>query len=234
MEPIMNNITTGEKIYEFQGQMYTKEQYEMILDRWGLRDASYIVSKIKEKLQGLNVRVPYIEKHMILPIVEEMYCNEDGFFSDKHRYDFICKHWSSLEDGYVLERLAFYMEQYRYNDFRTSDIITRQLKRQLKKQMDKDGYITIYRGFHDNTREEGNSYTLSRNVAIWYSRRFSKKISHVNKYRIHIEDVMAFITNRGEAEIVACPECVELLETFSYTNDEVKISAGCKVEFINA
>ena len=231
MEPIMNNITTGEKIYEFQGQMYTKEQYEMILDLCGLRDASYIVSKIKEKLQGLDVHVPYIEKHMILPIVEEMHCDEDNSFSDKYRYNFICEHWSSLEDGHVLEELAWYMEAYRYGCCEND--VTRQLKRQLKKQMDKDGYITVYRGFHDYTNEEGHSYTLSRNVAIWFSRRFSKEISYVNTYKIHIDDVFAFITNRGEAEIIASPDAVILLETNSYSNKEVKISAGCKVEFIN-
>lgn len=231
MEPIMNNITTGEKIYEFQGQMYTKEQYEMILDRWGLRSAEYIVSKIKAKLQGEDVTIPYIEKHMVLPIVEEMNCDEDNAFSDKYRYDFICEHWSSIEDGHVLEELAWYMEQYRYSDL-ASNNITAQLKRQLKKQMDKDGYITIYRGYNSTSREEGDSYTLSRDVAIWFSMRFRTNVSYVNTYRIHIDNVIAFITDRGEAEIIASPHVVELLETNSYS-DKVKISAGCKIKYIN-
>ena len=200
---------------------------------WTLaRDPKYVVSKIKAKLQGEDVYVPYIEKHTVLPIVKEMYCDEDRFFSDKYRYDFICKHWSRLEDGYVLEKLAWYMYQYRFSGFRDSDNITAQLKRQLKKQMDKDGYIIVYRGFNDYTNEEGHSYTLSRNVAIWFSRRFSEEISYVNTYKIHVEDVMAFITNRGEAEIIASPDAVILLETNSYS-DKVKISHGCKVEFIN-
>ena len=228
MDPIMSYITTGEKIYEFQGKMYTKEQYERILDLWGLRSTSDIVSRLKQRLQGLDVSEPWIHDHMVLPIVEEMNCDIDNAFSDKYRYDFICEHWISIEDGRILEELAWHLQQL-IN--RTTE---KQLKKRLAKQTDKDGYITIYRGFNDRSREDGNSYTLSRNVAIWFSRRFAKEsgASYVNTYKIHIDNVLAFITGRNEAEIIAMPEDVILLETNSYS-DKVKISAGCKVEFIN-
>jgi hypothetical protein len=225
MEPI-SYITTGEKIYEFQGKMYTKEQYERILDLWGLRDASYIVSQMKKQLQGLDDSEPWIHDHMVLPIVEEMNCDIDNAFSDKYRYDFICEHWISIEDGRILEELAWHLQQL------INRTIEKQLKKRLAKQTDKDGYITIYRGFNDRSREDGNSYTLSRNVAIWFSRRFAKEISYVNTYKIHIDNVLAFITERNEAEIIAMPEDVILLETNSYS-DKVKISAGCKIEYIN-
>jgi hypothetical protein len=165
---------------------------------------------------------------MVLPGVEEINGDIDNAFSDKYRYDFICEHWISIEDGRILEELAWHLQQL-IN--RTTE---KQLKKRLAKQTDKDGYITIYRGFNDRSREDGNSYTLSRNVAIWFSRRFAKEsgASYVNTYKIHIDDVLAFITGRNEAEIIAMPEDVILLETNSYS-DKVKISAGCKVEFIN-
>jgi hypothetical protein len=99
--------------------------------------------------------------------------------------------------------------------------------------MDSEGYITIYRGFNDYSREDGNSYTLSKEKAIWFAKRFSEDVCYVNKYKLHITDVLAFITNRGEAEIVAMPDDVILLETITDYSDKVKISAGCKIEYIN-
>ena len=62
------------------------------------------------------------------------------------------------------------------------------------------------------TREEGNSYTLSKEKAIWFANRFGKGKGYVNKYKIHIKHILAFITDRNEAEIVALPEDVILLE----------------------
>ena len=84
---------------------------------------------------------------------------------------------------------------------------------QLKKQIDSDGYITIYRGFNKYSRENGNSFTLSKKVAIKFSNRWGEDEGYVNKYQIHIDDVVAFITDRTEAEIVADPDDVIFLET---------------------
>lgn len=199
---------SNEQLYEFQGQMYTKEIYEMILDRWGERSPEYIVSKIKEELQGKDADVPYIQRSMVLPVLEEL-CYDD-YFSDEYIYNYIYENWSFVENGCDLKQIAEYLYDYRYGD--CSDKIQKQLKKRLKKQTDKDGYITIYRGFNGRNREDGNSYTLSKEKAIWFANRFRKE-SYVNKYKIHIRDVLAFITDRNEAEIVALPEDVILLET---------------------
>jgi hypothetical protein len=175
-----------------------------------------------------NLGERHIYKGIVAHVLKRML--EERDFSDKYMYDFICEHWSSIENGDHLEYLAYYLEEFRYGLY--GWLIEKQLRKQLKKQIDKDGYITIYRGFNDYSREDGNSYTLSRNVAIWYSMRFAEEISYVNTYKIHIDDVLAFITDRNEAEIIASPDAVILLETNSYS-DKVKISAGCKVEYIN-
>lgn len=171
----------------------------------------------------------HVYKGIVVHVLQRML--EERDFSDKYLYDFICEYWSSIENGEHLEYLAYYLEQLRYGFCSYS--IEKQLRKQLKKQIDKDGYITVYRGFNDYSREDGNSYTLSRNIAIWYSMRFSENVCYVNKYKIHIEDVLAFITDRNEAEIVASPDAVILLETITDYADKVKISAGCKIEYIN-
>lgn len=202
---------SDEQLYEFQGKMYTKEVYEKILDIYDTDrkyNPEYIASKMKEKLQGKDVNIPYIEKQMVLPVLEELFY--DDYFSDEYVYNYIYENWSSVESGYDLEQIAEFLIKYRYGD--CSDKIQKQLKKQLKKQIDKDGYITIYRGFNDYSREDGNSYTLSKEKAIWFSKRFSKDVCYVNKYKININNVLAFITDRNEAEIVALPEDVILLE----------------------
>ena len=151
----------------------------------------------------------YISKHNIIPTLEDMI--ENGEFKHEYMYDFICEHWCDVEDGYDLENLFYYLGEYRYSSIRMK--ITKQLKKQLKKQIDLNGYITIYRGFNKNSRENGNSFTLSKKVAIKFSNRWGKDEGYVNKYQIHIDDVIAFITDRNEAEIIADMDDVIFLET---------------------
>ena len=151
----------------------------------------------------------YIYKLDVVPTLEEMI--DKGEFSNKYLYDFICEYWSSIEDGNDLETLFDNLDFFRFN-YKCRKEITKQLKKQLKKQMDADGYITVYRGFNEKSREDGNSFTLSKDVAIYFSNRFGDE-GYVNKYKVHIKRVVAFITDRNEAEIIADPDDVILLGT---------------------
>ena len=151
----------------------------------------------------------YIKQFEIVDTVWEL---QDAGASDKDVYNFICKHWNRVEDGNDLETLFCYLCDSRYS-FSCRKEITKQLKKQLKKQIDSNGYITIYRGFNKHSRENGNSFTLSKKVAIKFSNRWGKDEGYVNKYKIHINDVVAFITARTEAEIIADPDYVIFLET---------------------
>ena len=222
------NIIKDEDILEViteDGEEYIVVEDELF---WALDKAynDYCLQIRLDRIDLDNLDKHYIDKQMVIPVLERMLKERD--FSNKYIYDYICKHWSKIENGYDLELLAdclFWKKTY------DEDKV---LKKRLKKQMDSEGYITIYRGFNDYSREDGNSYTLSKEKAIWFSKRFSKEseASYVNKYKIHITDVLAFITNRGEAEIVALPDSVILLETITDYSDKVKISAGCKIEYI--
>ena len=145
-------------------------------------------------------------------IVETVWELQDAGASDKDIYDFICEEWHRVENGTDLEDLFCYLYDSRYS-FSCRQGIAKQLKKQLKKQIDSDGYITIYRGFNKYSRENGNSFTLSKKVAIKFSNRWGEDEGYVNKYQIHIDDVVAFITDRTEAEIVADPDDVIFLET---------------------
>lgn len=152
----------------------------------------------------------YVSGLDVVPLLEEML--EEESYSPKELYDFISEHWCKVEDGDDLEKLFYYLYDCRFvSSYRCE--IREQLKRQLKKQMDAKGYITIYRGFNEYSREDGNSFTLSKDVAIRFSNRWGEDKGYVNKYKIHINRVMAFITDRNEAEIIADPDDVILLGT---------------------
>lgn len=152
----------------------------------------------------------YVYKRDVVPVLEKMI--DEGTYSNKYLYDFICEHWSSIEDGYDLETLFEHLDFFRFN-YKCRKEITKQLKKQLKKQIDTDGYVTVYRGFNKYSREDGNSFTLSKDVAIYFSNRWGKNEGYVNKYKVHIKNVVAFITDRNEAEIIVDPDNIILLET---------------------
>lgn len=65
--------------------------------------------------------------------------------------------------------------------------------------------LTVYRGCHRELNEDGLSWTLDRDRAAWFARRFADvtgadPIVHVGEVRK--ADVMAYFLGRNEAEIV--------------------------------
>jgi hypothetical protein len=200
--------TINEKRYhirtKYEPQLYNDWEITDISDK---EEAQYIVSKLKDELlyPDKGIYVPYIDKQMIVCVAIELI--NDGSFTTDYIYDFICEHWSSVENGRDLGILADYL----YQCCNWDPGIGCTLAERLMNQLDNEGYMTIYRGYNEYSREDGNSYTLSKDKAIWFANRFSDN-GYVNKYKIHIYDVLAFITNRGEAEIIAMPNDVILLE----------------------
>ena len=62
--------------------------------------------------------------------------------------------------------------------------------------------ITIYRGVGDSNFKNGISWTLDKDKAIWFSNRFNYEDRHVYKATIHKEDILAYIDERNEKEII--------------------------------
>ncbi len=82
----------------------------------------------------------------------------------------------------------------------------------LIKLLDNDGYLTIYHGHSKKTLRGSNSWSVNRDMADWFGRRnadgrHSKKRGASDTYRIFtskvkLADVIAFITDRNEDEVV--------------------------------
>lgn len=70
--------------------------------------------------------------------------------------------------------------------------------------------ITVYRGFSEDGAEDGFSWTLHEDVAVWFAKRFQRpeSVARVAKGTLAKRDVIALMTGRGEMEVVAFPHDV--------------------------
>ena len=64
-----------------------------------------------------------------------------------------------------------------------------------------DSVITIYRGVKENDYK-GLSWTIDKNTAIWFAKRFSNGDCYVFTGQLKKKDIIAYFNNRDEAEIV--------------------------------
>jgi hypothetical protein len=80
--------------------------------------------------------------------------------------------------------------------------------------------ITVYRGYNRQGRDEGLSWTLDLQQAVWFARRWAREVAddsenigpHVVVGTVSRTDVLAYFAGRGEQEIVVLPEDVRVEE----------------------
>ena len=100
--------------------------------------------------------------------------------------------------------------------------------------LDEEGYLTVYHGHCTKTLHKNNSWTIDPEIAKW----FGQRNAFIAKYRsnpilesidyfvvtgkVHITDVIAYITDRSEAEIVVLSKNVKnkKKEFFAFTGEE--------------
>lgn len=70
--------------------------------------------------------------------------------------------------------------------------------------------ITVYRGAQADLNEDGLSWTLDRDRAAWFARRFSPTSPILLQAQVRKTDVIAVLLGRGEDEILAFFENVQV------------------------
>ena len=83
----------------------------------------------------------------------------------------------------------------------------------LKSIADTEGYITIYHGNAGKTMSGACSWSLSKDISIFFGNR-NALFGKLNEYyvvtgRVKLENIIAYITDRKEEEIVVLPKNVE-------------------------
>lgn len=75
--------------------------------------------------------------------------------------------------------------------------------------------MTIYRGFNGRGTESGLSWTLNKEQAVWFARRFDLPDGQVAVGSALKSDVIGYLGSRNEDEIVINPDYVQIEEIYS-------------------
>lgn len=91
--------------------------------------------------------------------------------------------------------------------------------------LDAEGYLTIYHGHVTKSLKNHNSWTIKKEVAEYFGNRnalFNQKKEYcVVCGRVKLKDVITYITDRNEFEIVVPDKCVDIIskEQYKYRED---------------
>lgn len=78
--------------------------------------------------------------------------------------------------------------------------------------------VKVYRGIQDKkTKVRGCSWTLDREVAMWFSKRWNSKDRAVYVAEIKKKDIFMYTNERNEKEIVVNPRCLKNIKKISPT-----------------
>ena len=95
------------------------------------------------------------------------------------------------------------------------DALMREDQRQALKKLPK--VLTVYRGIRavePCSREDGLSFTLERDTAVFFARRYGHS-GRVLTATVHKRHVLAYVTDRNEAELVILPGKVKFIDNES-------------------
>lgn len=122
----------------------------------------------------------------------------DKFFYDIYK-EILC---DVRRNNYFKELFGIQLER-RVKKFNQNDTVNNE---KLKKLLDSDGYLTVYRGHYSYYLRNTASWTINRDFALWFGKRTAllSKSSGYYLYtgKVKLEDIMTYITQRNEEEIV--------------------------------
>lgn len=154
------------------------------------------------------------------------YCFDD--FVSKHIYTcslgdiircFVLM-WDAIPDQYLYETYKHCLStcdpgRNYYNYFFKADLLDKILlvnkydtvnNSALQELIDEKGYLTIYHGHCKKTLRGSNSWTLNKDTAKWFGNRNALLKNNLTFYvvtgKVLLKDIIAYITNRNEQEIV--------------------------------
>lgn len=95
--------------------------------------------------------------------------------------------------------------------------------------LDEKGFLTVYHGHSKPTMRYSNSWTLKKDVAMWFGKRNSGFHQSPDFYcvtgKVKLDDVIAFVTDRNEDEIVVLQRYVKNKEKEFYKSADFEMEA---------
>jgi len=97
----------------------------------------------------------------------------------------------------------------------------KEIEQNLGIGLNKDGFLTVYRGMINKSTSADKAYSWTTNIdtATFFATRFSQ-IGNVCTGNVNIKDVVVYIGNRGEHEILALPGKVKYIKQMDFWSIE--------------
>lgn len=115
------------------------------------------------------------------------------------------KYWDIITNVYI-DTENYYQNKGMWNALFSANIKVPE-KFNIKEDM-----LTIYRGFRERGAQKGISWTLSKEKAEWFAKRFEPEKAKIAEMKIDKKDVVCFIKQRGEEEIIIHPKLLKNLK----------------------
>ncbi|MFA8998100.1 hypothetical protein ACEI87_10515 [Clostridioides difficile] len=106
--------------------------------------------------------------------------------------------YSQIEDSSCYVKLIDLIEKVLLS---IKDNIMNRLNNQLINKLNNKNELLVYRGSGPENLN-GFSYTLSYKTALKFANRFDREQAIISEYKVNIKDVLMYITDRKEEEIV--------------------------------
>ena len=128
--------------------------------------------------------------------------NDDHFEIFVDIYSDMEYHFDCLDDG-LLKFMKFLRPE--------------SMRAEIAAFADADGYIKVYRGkcTKSTSYKKALSWTLDKKKAEWFARRFQFSLDdkcYLYTGRVHVDNVVAYISTRKEKELVCLRSSVEKLK----------------------
>ncbi|MGF7058651.1 hypothetical protein [Brassicibacter mesophilus] len=116
-------------------------------------------------------------------------------------------------------RIVYMRSEYGFAEL-NSDFIKKvfsyQNDKEFLKELDFDGddYLTVYRGegSQSNTVDNAFSWSIDEESALFFANRFGEDNARLYTAKIHKDNIIDYITQRNEEEILLLPEHLEDIE----------------------
>lgn len=158
----------------------------------------------------IEKRITFCNEYMDQHVEENDYLGAFCFMEKKVRFMFFNKWYNDIPKKDLLEVFKFVYSSSEYN-FNLLDINTlKEIKELSKEELSSFGDILeVYRGETTYSRhyKDAYSWTLSKETAKFFADRFDSN-GTVLKAKVNKKDIVAYITDRQEEELVVFPNCV--------------------------
>lgn len=192
----------------FQSTMFSAGQFAYVNHRY--RENMKRLEGFRKKKDFYQAVFCYTTPHLLDGFVEEI-----GGADDKTYWTVLGAVWVHTESPWVNRKL--FLELFSGTRPHRDHLMEPDERKAFKKLPEQ---LTIYRGF-GGSRGKGLSWTLDRDKAIWFAKRFHEvhgKPGRVIEGNAQKSDAFAYFTRREEAEIVIDPAKVKSQKRSSLKN----------------